>query len=472
MDLLQFLGILRTRWRFIIVTFLIGAVATGLYAFLTPATYASQATLIVSTPPSGVLDPYQASLATLQRAQSYANLATDDDVLEAAAQRLNSGLNPRELGELVSARVVEDTMLLEINTTARSPELAQQLATVVADEVIQLIKKIETPSNENLPAAIIARLATKASFNPGAVAPNVPFALAVGLTLSLLTGIVGAVLRDLLDTSVKSPEDVQAIAGAAPIATLPFDADVREHPLSSDAAAGAMSEAFRVLRTNLQFADLDAHRQTILVTSSVPNEGKTFVATNLAISLAKAGRSVLLVDADMRNPNVGKLLGLENTVGMITVLLGRAGIEQAVQPHVSGVNFLGTGPRPPNPAEVLDTQAMRDLLGKLRSSYDVVIVDAPPLLPVADAAILLTEVDGALLLVRHGSTTRSQLKHAVSRVQVVGGRLFGTIVNAAPSRGISSYGYGYYGYGYGEDFELESGSSKGSSRSGGRRARR
>ncbi len=214
MDLLQFLGILRTRWRFIIVTFLIGAVATGLYAFLTPATYASQATLIVSTPPSGVLDPYQASLATLQRAQSYANLATDDDVLEAAAQRLNSGLNPRELGELVSARVVEDTMLLEINTKARSPELAQQLATVVADEVIQLIKKIETPSNENLPAAIIARLATKASFNPGAVAPNVPFALAVGLTLSLLTGIVGAVLRDLLDTSVKSPEDVQAIAGA------------------------------------------------------------------------------------------------------------------------------------------------------------------------------------------------------------------------------------------------------------------
>ena len=102
---------------------------------------------------------------------------------------------------------------------------------------------------------------------------------------------------------------------------------MRDNPLSSDDSNGAMNEAFRVLRTNLQFADLDARRQTILVTSSVPDEGKTFVATNLAISLAKAGRSVLLFDADMRNPNVGKLLGLENTVGMITVLLGRASLE-------------------------------------------------------------------------------------------------------------------------------------------------
>jgi capsular exopolysaccharide synthesis family protein len=470
-DLLQFLGILRTRWRFIAAALVIAAVATGAYTFLTPATYASSATLIISTPPTGVLDPYAATTATAQRAQSYANLATDADVLEAAAERLNVDVSPGELSELVSARVVEDTMLLEINAHARSPELAQQTATVVADEVIRLIKEIETPVNEGVPAPIIARLAAKASFNPTPVAPNVPFALVTGLTLSLLAGIAGAVLRDLLDTSVKTAEEVQAIAGTAPIATLPFDPEVREHPLSSD-SGGAMSEAFRVLRTNLQFADLDAHRQTILVTSSVPDEGKTFVATNLAISLAKAGRSVLLVDADMRNPNVGKLLGLENTVGMITVLLGRAGIEQAVQPHVSGVNFLGTGPRPPNPAEVLDTQAMRDLLGKLRSAYDIVIVDAPPLLPVADAAILLTEVDGALLLVRHGSTTRSQLKTAVSRIQVVGGRLFGTIVNAAPARGLSSYGYGYYGYGYGDAFGETEADTRRGRRSSGRRAQR
>ncbi len=469
MDLLQFLGILRARWRFIVTALVIGGALTGLYIFMTPATYASSATLIVSTPPTGVLDPYAATQTTQQRAQSYANLATDAEVLERAAERLNVGLSAGELGELVSARVVEETMLLEIDARAKSPELAQQTATVVADEVIRLIKKLETPTNDNVPAPIIARLAAKAALNPVPVAPNIPVNLVTGLTLSLLAGIAGAVLRDLLDTSVKTAEDVQSIAGSAPIATLPYDASVRDNPLSSDDSNGAMNEAFRVLRTNLQFADLDARRQTILVTSSVPDEGKTFVATNLAISLAKAGRSVLLFDADMRNPNVGKLLGLENTVGMITVLLGRASLEQAIQPHASGVSFLGTGPQPPNPAEVLDTQAMRDLLGKLRTSFDVVIVDAPPLLPVADAAILLTEVDGALLLVRHGSTTRSQLKHAITRVQAVGGRLFGTVVNAAPAHGIGSYGYGY-----GQVLQVGDSStdSKSGRRGGGRRAQR
>jgi receptor protein-tyrosine kinase len=160
---------------------------------------------------------------------------------------------------------------------------------------------------------------------------------------------------------------------------------------------------------------------------------------------------VLLIDADFRNPGVAELLGLENSVGAITVLLGRATLEQATQEHVSGVSFLGTGPIPPNPSEVLDTQAMRDLLSVVRSDYDIVIIDAPPILPVADAAILLTEVDGALLLTRYGSTTRDQLRQAVTRIEAVGGRLFGTVLNRTPRKAMGGYGYGgsYYGYGYG-----------------------
>ena len=205
-----------------------------------------------------------------------------------------------------------------------------------------------------------------------------------------------------------------------------------------------------MLRTNLQFSNLDAKREMLVISSAVPEEGKTFVATNLAISMAKSGRSVLLVDADMRNPNVSELLGLENSVGLITVLLGRTMLEQSIQEHVSGVHFLGTGPQPPNPAEVLDTQAMRDLLRRLRTEYDVVIIDAPPILPVADAAILASDVDGVLLLARYGSTSRDQLRQAVSRIDSVGGRLIGTILNRAPRSGLGGYGYGYgYGNGYG-----------------------
>jgi Mrp family chromosome partitioning ATPase len=145
-----------------------------------------------------------------------------------------------------------------------------------------------------------------------------------------------------------------------------------------------------------------------------------------------------------------ELLGLENSVGLMTVLIGRSTLDEATQPHASGINFLGTGPRPPNPAEVLDTQAMRDLLQRAGADYDVVILDAPPMLPVADASILMREVDGALMLVRYGSTTREQLRLAVARIETVGGRLFGTILNRTPRRLGDVYGYGY-GYGYGEE---------------------
>jgi receptor protein-tyrosine kinase len=472
-DLRQFLGILVNRWRFIALTLLIGTVATVALTLATPTTYASRATLWVTTPPTGVIDSYQGTLTARDRAESYANLANNPEVLTQAAQRLNLGLTAAQLAKRVRTTVSEDTLLLQVDAQASSPELAQNIATVVSDEIIRMVKEIETPSDADIPAPIVARLAAKASLNRTPVAPNIPLNLVTGIGLSLLAGLAGAVLREVLDSSVKDADDVEVITGLAPMAALPYDPEVSEHPLSSENAGSALSEAFRVLRTNVRFANLDADRQTIVVTSSLPDEGKTFVATNLAIAIAKGGRSVLLLDADLRNPGAADLLGLENSVGLVSVLLGRASLEQAVQPHASGLNFLGTGPQPPNPAEVLDTQVMRDLLANARRAFDVVIVDAPPLLPVADAAILLTEVDGALLLVRHGTTHRDHLTRAVARIQAVGGKLLGTVVNRVPLGGAPG-AYGYYGYGYGYP-TYESSKSTGSKRqaaSKGRRVRR
>ena len=187
-----------------------------------------------------------------------------------------------------------DHLLLRVDATASSPELAQQIASVESDEIIRLVKNLETPSDEEIPAPIIARLAGKPSLESSPVSPDIPLYLAIGLLVSLLVGIVGALLRDLLDTSVKSSEDVEKLTGNALMATLPFDPVVKQQPLSIENGSGSLAEAFRVLRTNLQFSNLDATRQMIVVTSAVPDEGKTFVATNLAISIAKSGRSVLL----------------------------------------------------------------------------------------------------------------------------------------------------------------------------------
>lgn len=202
-----------------------------------------------------------------------------------------------------------------------------------------------------------------------------------------------------------------------------------------------------MLRTNLQFLDLGNQPKSFVITSAVPGEGKTSTATNLAIALAQAGKRVLLVDGDLRRPRVAKLLGLESAVGLTTVLVGRSDLADSIQVHQeSGVHFLSSGPVPPNPTEILQARATHELFDALRGMYDHVVVDAPPLLPVADAAIMATDVDGAIIVVRHGKTTREQLGQAIARIDQVGGRTFGVVVNMTPRRG---KGYGY-GYGYAE----------------------
>ena len=294
MDLSQFLGVLRTRWKFVFVTLGMGALITALVIVMVPPTYGSTSTILITTPSTGVVDSYAANLSAGQRADSYAALAKDSELLNRVAKRLNNEVSAEYLAQQVNTSVVENTLLLRVDARAPSPDLAQQIAAVESDEIIRLVKNLESPSGEDLPAPIIARLASKASLGTTPVAPNVPLNLAVGLLLSLLIGIAGALVRDKLDTSVKTGDDIEEITTSSLLVTLPFDPAVSRNPLSIEDHGGSLGEAFRVLRTNLQFSSLDAKRQMLVVSSAVPEEGKTFVATNLAISMAKSGHSVLL----------------------------------------------------------------------------------------------------------------------------------------------------------------------------------
>jgi capsular exopolysaccharide synthesis family protein len=206
-----------------------------------------------------------------------------------------------------------------------------------------------------------------------------------------------------------------------------------------------------VLRTNLSFIDVDQHAKALVVTSSVPGEGKSTVASNAAIAMAGAGQKVLLIDGDLRRPQVATLLGLEPTVGLTSVLIGASDLDESAQHHApSGLDVLTAGLLPPNPAELLQSRAMHELLEAARARYDVTIIDAPPLLPVTDAAVMASLTDGAVLIVRHGKTKRDQLTGAVARLAAVGSAPLGLVLNMAPGRRSGSYGYGY-GYGDGHE---------------------
>jgi receptor protein-tyrosine kinase len=260
------------------------------------------------------------------------------------------------------------------------------------------------------------------------------------------------VLRQSLDTRINSAGDLLSITERPLLGTIGLDSNAKDAPLITQIASHSpRAEAFRVLRTNLQFVDVDTPSKVFILTSAIPEEGKTSTSINLALSLAQAGVKTLLVEADLRRPRASIRLGLDGAIGVTSILVGKVKFEDAVQATGdTGLDFLASGPVPPNPAELLQSKAMHELLDGLRSTYDVVIIDAPPLLPVTDAALLATHADGAILVVRHGKVTKDQVRLSADRLNQVDARLIGVVMNMVPTKGRGGYGYGY-GYGYAPD---------------------
>jgi capsular exopolysaccharide synthesis family protein len=186
--------------------------------------------------------------------------------------------------------------------------------------------------------------------------------------------------------------------------------------------------------------NVDAEHKVVLVTSSVPGEGKSTIACNLAITLAQSGKRVLLIDADLRRPRAGQYLGLPSGVGLTSVLVGTVTLSDAVQVWGEDlISVLASGPVPPNPSEILGSRHMRELLDRLGTEYDNVIIDAPPVLPVTDAAATAAACDGVVMVVGHGKVTRDQLRAAVSALRMVDAKILGTVLNLVPDRGEQAY---------------------------------
>ena len=345
----------------------------------------------------------------------------------------------------IDSEVVPSTSQIKLTVTDRDPAVAQTINAKLSENLADYLAEVETPTGTTS-SQIIARVTDPADHQATPVTPRTVLNLVVAGLIGLVLGIGLAVARDVLDRSVSSLEHVEEVSSAPVLASIGFDSGMKKSPLLTDLGAFApRTEAFRLLRTNLQFLDLEQQPRSLVITSAVPGEGKTVTAANLAVALAQAGRKVLLVDGDLRRPRVASLLDLDGAVGLTSVLVGTAELEDAIQVHeASGLNFLASGPKPPNPTEILQSRVTHDLLKRLRDDFDMVIVDAPPLLPVADAAVIATATDGAIVVARHGKTTRDQLREAVTRLENVGARVFGVVINMIPRRAANSYYYYYY----------------------------
>lgn len=445
MDFKQFLQVLRRRWVTLVVMVGIALTLSGILSFQATPQYESKARIFISVDVRNNNDAYSISFFLNNRVTSYADLATSRALMDSVIDELQLDLTPEQLADKISAEIIADTTIIELTVHDSDPERAQAIARLESQGLTDYLTKLETPAGSEF-TQIVAEVTDPATVDTHPVSPRIALNLVVAGLIGLLIGLAVAFARQILDRTVTSLQHIQELTESPVLANVGFENGLKSHPLLTDLGGFApRTEAFRLLRTNLQFLDVDEQPRCLVISSAVQGEGKTMTSTNLAIALAQAGRRTLIIDADLRRPRVAGQLGLDAAIGLTTVLVGKVELEDAIQVHEpTGLHFLASGGRPPNPTEILQSRLARDLVKRLRDTYEVLIIDAPPLLPVADASVLSSMSDGTILVVKHGKTTREQVNEAITRLQQVNGRLFGVVVNMIPRRAANNYYYYYY----------------------------
>lgn len=345
-----------------------------------------------------------------------------------------------EMGQAFSARQIQD-LQSQINTL--QGQISNWQATYAQYQLLlgeRGVNALEVIEEAPLPAAPIG--------SGGMM--QVLLAAAIGLMLA----VGAAFLLEYLDDTVKSPEDMARATGLTTLGAITRIAgeSPSERLITVRHPKSPISEAYRVMRTNLQFSSLDQSLKSLVITSPSPMEGKSTTMANLGVVMAQAGRSVILVDSDLRRPMLHKIFELPNKEGLTSALLQD---ESMLDGHfqetgIDNLRVLTSGPLPPNPSELLGSQRMQLLIEQLEKEADIVLFDTPPALPVTDAAVLATQADGVLMVADVGKTRRTAARQAVDSLRKVGVNLLGFAVNRLPLRGSAGYYY-YYQYYYSGD---------------------
>ncbi len=499
-------------WLLILLTVLGGATAFILSKRTTPV-YQATSRLLINEAPATKNTDYASVLASERLARTYSELLTTKPVLNEVISRLGLSISERALRTSVNVNLLRDTQLIDVSVEATDPALAADIANAIVDVFSEQNQGLQTSrfstSKESLSSQLaqvdlqigtataalealgddpddkaeidrlettvaqyrqtyasllqsyeLVRLAEATSISnvvqvEAASPTNVPIRprtvrnTMLGAFMGLLIGIAAVVLIDMLDDTL-NPENISRQLGLPILGIIAHHQVENGAPVVSALPRSPVSEAFRSLRTNIQFASVDTPVKTLLVTSPSPKDGKSTVAVNLGISLAQSGNQVAIIDADLRRPQIHQRLALPNRQGISGVF---------VQPHIvlngamrkTGIDnlfALTSGVLPPNPAELLGSEKMSEILNQVRKKADIILLDTPPVLAVTDASVLAPRVDGVLLVVKPGVTKLAACKQAVEQLNRVGAKILGVVLNDISVKR-ASYRYAYYrGYYY------------------------
>lgn len=483
MTVVDLIRLLRRSWLALVVGLLIGAAAALAYTYTRPTVYEAQAQgVVVAGSTISVGDTMSGDTVTVGRAQTYAALVGTQPVVARTQQVLAS--EKRSASGSASATASAGSPFVTVTATAPTARDAQAMANATLEALRVEALRLETFGRTRGAETSAEQMQTMTSINmlpyQSATVPAAPVRsglvrnLAAGMLVGLLLGALFAVARRAFDSKVRSQGQVEELTGRAVLGVVPETKQLKKRAGQGDVRlSGAAAEALRQLRTNLRFVSVDDPPRSVVVTSPTPGDGKSTVATQLARLLAAAGERVVLVDCDLRRPTQASSFGLDSSVGVSQVLAGDVALAEAVQDSgTPGLLVLPAGRIPPNPSELLGSNAMSTLIKQLSSSH-MVILDAPPVLAVTDGALLGAAADGTLLVARTGVTHRTQLEQCALMLEQAQARLLGVVLNASSKRSMGdAYDagqYGYYGY-YSSVEPAAQDGAKGGTR-GGRRSR-
>jgi succinoglycan biosynthesis transport protein ExoP len=376
-------------------------------------------------------------------------VATDTDPQFAAklantfAQEFIAFRREADRSKISSARQLVQQQLNRLDPEQRNGEQGRSLRT--QSEQLSILAALQTGN---------AELVQPASVPTSASSPKPVRNTILGLVLGLLMGVGLAVLLERIDRRLRTPAEIGATFGRPVLGAVPDSRSIAKNVSALDGLEPAEAEAFRMLRANLRYFNVDREVRSVLITSSAPGEGKSTVAVHLARTAAASGARVLLLEADLRRPTLAGRLGISGGEGISQVLAGTRDLPRAIRHvHLSEagdngpmLDVLTAGPIPPNPSDLIESEQMRKIIRGAEEAYDLVIIDTPPTSVVSDAIPLVSEVSGVIAVARLGKTTRESAAHLRAQFENLGANLLGVVVNSVGRRS-AGYGYGY-GYGY------------------------
>lgn len=474
-DLLQ---IVRKHLASAIISFVVVFAAVAAVTFIMPPKYTATAEVFAtyagqSGETQTTNDMSSGANYLNTQIKTYPELVKTEAVLQPVIKDLGLDMTTTDLADVVTATNPTNTFMVDISAEVGDPQQAADIANSVAKNLSDQISSDLYNNSSSNGSPIKLTVVQRAQTPTGQSSPNIPLYLAMGLILGLIVGIGVALLKDILNPKVDSTDDVRELTHASSLGTVPQASILDDsRPVVVAQPAGSEAEEFRRIRTNLSFLTTTAtqgHGRLLVITSSDLSEGKTTVSSNVAVALAEEGKSVLLIDADLRHPSVAHKLGIEGHVGLSHVLSRQASPADVIQKYWKpNLHIMPAGKRPANASILLNSDLMKEMVEQALTQYDYVIIDTAPLSVASDATVFGRMAGGLVLVTGKGVVEKKELENTATALQAAEVPILGFIFNFADPKKIHSKNYYYYYY---EDGNKRS-SHKGAKSKGEKKARK